>query len=253
MVYDVLDVGQNGGFTIKVTYKAVKMVQDGPGGRIDYDSSNPPAVLPTGAGGLAGLLGQSIILKMDSQGKVVEIQGVDALMANLGEKTGASPAAKMVMANLKEQFGDEAIKETYGNMVCFPDSPVGPGDSWTQKLPITKPFPMVVENVYKLSGRQNGIASLETKATLKTNEDIPPLDMGDFKMKFNLNGTIEGTVNLDENTGFPVESKLFQKIAGQIELSKKPGAGDVQPAPAVMKIPFLIESAITMETSEIKN
>lgn len=246
MTYNILDVDPNGISTIKITYSAIQFFQDGPTGKIEYDSSKPSKDLAPAAQGFAALVGQSLTVKMTSTNKLIEIQGVNEILDNLARKFSNNTATNAIMNNLKGLFDDESLKQMFEGDMAYPENPVSLGDSWAQKVTLSKIMPMIIEKNFTLKERNNGVAIIETKATVKSNESAPPMNLGTASVQYTLTGTYEGTLDLDEKTGMTLKSTIFLKISGNLlmTLSSKSDQS--------YTFPIKIDSVSTSELSEVK-
>ena len=227
--YEVLGVAPDGTAMIKVTYDALKMAMDGPTGKIDYDSKNPPAEIPAQAKGMAALLGQSIRMQMNSQGRVTKVEDVEALLdriiaqIDLPDETVKAAITTM----LKKQFGNDAMIGTMQSMMAtYPEAPVGVGDSWTSKANVTAGIPMQTESTYTLKSRSGGMATLGVQTKIQSNPDAEPMAMGPMKMTYNISGTQRGEMVVHEMAGWTISSKLTMEFKGDVKASGIPGMAD---------------------------
>ncbi|MCK4330156.1 hypothetical protein KAX02_09965 [candidate division WOR-3 bacterium] len=242
--FDVEDVDFNGSITVKVTYHSILFKQDGPMGKFEYDSSNPPVAIPPMAMGFNALVGQSFTMIISPEGNVKDIYGVDEMLSNMIEQLDLPdfPMMDDLMKNLKGQFGDEALKENMEKMMAvFPDSPVGIGDRWTKRLVLSRGFPVILDNTWTLKARKDGLAIIEVRSVVEPNEEAPPIDMGIMKINYKLSGEQKGTMEIQEVTGWPVQGELTQKFSGQVEMEGATQLG------ASMSWPISIESVIRFE------
>lgn len=230
--YAVQDVAADGTASIDVTYDAVTFKQDGPKGVIEYDSANPPKTLHPMTAGFAALVGQGFSMKMSSMGEVKEVTGVEALIDKM---VAALPvpdgAAKEAMEKtLKEQFGPEALKARMQTAAAtYPREAMGVGGTWVQTLKLTKGFPMMVENVYTLTARKDGIA------TIRITSKVSSLDMGGSKITYRFSGTQEGTQKIDEVTGWLIEMVIRQDLSGEMRIEGAPGMSRPRAVPMSVK------------------
>ena len=234
--HDVQEVGDDGTAVIQVTYDSVQYKVDGPIAQIDYDSSNPPPAdaLHPMVKGFAALVGESFWMDLTPQGQPTRIEGADQLVARVAEKTDP-----MLENQLKQQFGDQALKEMMEQMMgIYPDQPVAVGDSWSKKMVITKGLPMVMNNTWTLKSRQDGVAFIDVQSNLEPNPDAPALRMGPAKVKQQLSGTQQGSIEMDEATGWVLRSTVDQELSGDLA---------VEGGPQAMTIPMSVESQIRVE------
>jgi hypothetical protein len=244
--FKVEDIDADGVATIKVTFGPLAMrTQMGELG-IEYDSDNPPDEILPAARPLAAMVGRSFTLRLKPDGTLVELKGVDAMLeAALGTIALTDAQKERLRASLEQQFGDEALKELMTSTFKYlPDEPVGVGDTWTSAAATERGYPAVFETVYKLLARKDGVATIEAKTKITSNPEGPPQKMGAATVRYKLEGTQEGTFEIDEATGWYVGGKLTQKVQGEMMVSGLPGQAEGEEEP----VPIIIESTIALGT-----
>jgi len=217
--YDVQSVGSDGTMLVKVTYDWVLYTQDGPMGKVSYDSANPPATIPEAALGYAALVGKGFSAKMTPTGDITDVQGVDEMIAQMLDTLGVpeGSARAELEASLRSQFGGEALKESFEKAAFFyPDKPVAVGDSWSRPIALESGMPMILDTTWTLKARKNGIATVEARSNVQPNPGAKPLEMAGMTITYELSGEQTGTMELDEKTGWPVSATMKQNLTGQI-------------------------------------
>lgn len=217
--YAVQSVESDGTMRIKVTYDWVQYQQDGPMGKVSYDSANPPATVPEAALGYAVMVGRGFTCRINSSGEIVDIQGVDEMLSEMLDALGVPPGSGRDAAeeSLRSQFGSEALKESFAKAGLFyPDKPVAVGDSWNKKMFIETGMPMVLDTTWTLKARKDGIATLETRSDIHANPKAKPVELAGMTIRYELSGEQTGTIAVDEKTGWLVSSTLKQNLAGHI-------------------------------------
>ncbi len=245
--FNVEEVDTNGIASVKITYHSVFFKQDGPMGKIEYNSSNPPAIVPPMAVGFAALVGKSFSMKISPHGHIKDVQGVGAMLTHMMEKLDL-PEGHMrtsIEKQLRDQWGDEAIKEMMENtFAIYPDKPVGIGDSWTKRVIISRGFPMILDNTWKLKARKGGVAIIEASSIVKPNPEAAPIEMGPLRLSYDISGEQKGTMELQEATGWTIRAKLTQEFSGQANMEGTPQM------PEGMSWPISMESIISFEPFE---
>lgn len=224
-VYEVVKIDENGVASVNVTYKAVQFRSQGPTGAVDYDSTDAPKQVAPTAKGFAALVGETFSMKLAPSGRVLEIQGVSSMLQRVIGKLDLppGPARTELENNMKGQFGDQAMKASMENLTAiYPDRPVEIGDSWTKRVTIDKGFPMILESTYTLKARKNGVAVIALRNIIKPNPDAQPVQVGAIKMRYALSGEMQGTLEMEESTGWITHSQQNQKASGQITLLDGP-------------------------------
>jgi len=243
--FEVKSIADDGTATIVVTFGPMSLKSEGPMGKIEYDSENPPKDVPLPARAFATMLDQHFTMKMTPEGRVTEIRGMDVMFDKILEslELPEGPMKDSMIKSMKKQFGDQAIKEMLENFTgLMPDKPVGVGDAWSQKMALTTMFPSIIENTCTLTERKDGVATIAVDSTIKPNADAPPLTMGPMKMTYKLKGSQKGTFKLDEATGWFVSGKMTQKMSGEMVIEGTPGDAEKR------SLPMSMESVITFKS-----
>jgi len=250
MGFDVLDVDDNGNMSIKATYLTIHMKMEGPMGVMEYDSTKPPQ--PGAENQMsamqAAMLGQSFVMKFSPKGEILEIKGMDEMIAKMIDKMAVDEAKKQQTKEMMKNFiNEDKMKEMSGAMVAaLPPKPVGIGDSWTNKISVAVGFPMEIDTTNTLTDHKDGIVTIETNAKIETGDEAKPTEMGPMKMTMKMKGTQKGTIQIDSATGWIVRSKADANFAG--EFKTEPNEQMPQP----MTIPIAIESVTTVEPMAVK-
>jgi len=230
----VKEVRDDGAAVVQVTYDSLRLKQQGPTGNVDYDSSSPaPAESPHPmAKGFAVLVGQGFSVDLTPKGEVARVDGADQLAARMAENIEVPvPMLRPVMEQqIKQQFGDQAMKEMVEQMVGFrPDEPVAIGGSWSKRIAVTRGFAAILNSTWTLKSHKDGVAVVEVASTVEPNPDAAALDMGFAKLGYTLRGTQNGSLELDESTGWVVRSTVNQSLSGELTMKGGPGGDAAMP------------------------
>ncbi|OGF66666.1 MAG: hypothetical protein A2Y62_21365 [Candidatus Fischerbacteria bacterium RBG_13_37_8] len=241
--FAVEKVEPNGNATAKISYNSIKFEQDGPGGKIEYDSSNPPAKIPPAAAGFAALKEGTFTVILSPEGRVVDMKGIDKMLDLVIEKLDLPDEATRIQAkeNAQNFFGEQVMKEMMESMMAiYPEKPVGVGDTWSKVVLVSKGFPMILTNNFTLKKRKNGIATVEIKSSVQPYPEAAPMEMGPIKLKYELSGTQEGTMELEEATGWSKRATIKQNFTGTVHIEGAPQMSG-------MSFPMTVEGTITLE------
>lgn len=240
--FSVDDVDAAGVATITVQYDSVSFHARTPNGPVDYDSSQPPGQIPSMASGLAALVGQGYSMKTSPNGKVVEVSGLDKLLAGVLGKLNVSegPARTAAEKALREQINEQNMRSNLQNIFApFPDKLVALGESWTRKNQISIGFPLVIETTYTLQNRQNGLALVDMTGASATAPDAI-VDLGQMKMTYELHGSLHGSLQILESNGWTQSAQTMQTLTGSATIR----VANAQP----QTVPVTIQS--TMKTEQ---
>jgi hypothetical protein len=240
----VLDVDAQGNMRIQYTYLWSRLKQVNPMAQIDYDSSSKSPV-PAGAEGFAALIGQSYTVRMTPKGQVLDVNGVEQLRDAVLKKlpAGTDPAAP---TNLVAPYiNKDSLKQmTEAGMAIYPDRPVNVGDSWDKVITMAVGFMVTIQSKWTLQKEQAGVATIGLAATMRSDPNSPPMDAGGMKMKPDLSGTQEGTIQVAEATGLMIACKERQQLKGQVKIAASADA------PPMMTMPMTIDTQVTGEMGE---
>jgi hypothetical protein len=243
MKWDVLDVDAQGNMRIRQTYIWTAYKQTNPMGSVEYDSAKQ-ATPTAGAEVFAALLGQSFVVRVTPKGEVLDVNGVDEMRAAVlkklpagADQSAAGPAAMYLdKKNVKEMVG--------ANLAIYPDKPVDVGQSWTKKQTITIGFGIITESKWTLQKREGGVGIIAVTASLRSDPSSPPMEAQGMKMKFDITGTQEGTLRVEEATGLILSDQTRQQLKGNINVSAS--ADETQ----AMSIPSTFDTTSKMEMSD---
>lgn len=242
--FEVQEVKRDGAMRAKVTYQRVRMEQDGPMGKVDYDSANPPEKVHALAQGAASLVGQSVTMELMPDGRITRLEGMDALFKRMLDGMEFPPGVpKATMEEqLKRQFGDKAMRSSMEQLTAiYPEKPVAVGESWTRKARASVGFPMQVETTYTLKARKDGTALVGLKSKVAGDPKADPMKMGPLSMAFDVSGSQEGEMELDEATGWTKRAKITQDLSGKVKVEGMPGQTEA------MSWPITIQGTVAVE------
>jgi len=241
----VLDVDPQGNMQIQYTYLWTKSKQVSPMGQVDYDSSRQPAAVPAGAEVFAALLGQSFTAKVTPKGKVLDVNGVEQVRDTVLKKLPPGADATVMTGPLAAYLDKDSLKQMIETgMAIYPDKPVNVGDSWSKEVSIVMGFKVVIQSKWTLQKEQGGVATIGLAATLRSDPNGPPMDAGGMKVKADMKGTQEGTLQVAEATGLLAASKERQQLKGDVKVAASADA------PPMMVIPMTIDTQITGDMGE---
>jgi FKBP-type peptidyl-prolyl cis-trans isomerase len=207
MRYDVLKVDEAGNLTVKFSYTGATFMMNGPMGNLEYDSSVPGDKIADPVKGIAAMVGQSLQLTMSPAGRVLAIQGIDAMMDKM-IKAVDTPDANMrelIQGQMKAQFNTESIKKmTESSAAVYPDKPVAIGESWNRNAAFAamgSPS-LAMQSTYTLKDRRDGIAIIDSEAKMGGDANAPTVKVGMMDVKNELSGEMKSSLELEEATGW---------------------------------------------------
>ncbi len=250
MSFEVLAVDADGNMSIKTTYQTIHIKMEGPMGVMEYDSTRPEeagAANPMSAMYKA-MLGQSFVMKLAPKGRILEIKGMDEMIAKMIDKMATDEAMKQQMKEMMKNFiNEDKMKEMSGTMMAaLPQKPVGIGEAWTNKMSIPAGFPMEIEITNTLTDYKEGIITIQTNAKIESGDQPKPIEMGPVKMTMRMQGEQKGTTQIDKATGWMIRAKANMKFSGEVKMEPN------EQMPQGMTIPVTVEGVTTVEPMTVK-
>ena len=238
---DVLAVDGRGNMRIRGTYNWSMSKRTGPLGSLDYDSAMQPTP-PAGAEPFAALLGQGYLVKISPKGEVLDVNGIEELQAAVRKRLPPGAEADPALGALNQFLDGKGIKQMVESALSvYPDKPVEVGESWGKKRVMSPMFELTIDSKWTLQKREAGMATIAMTSSLRSNAD-KPVEAGGMKMTFDLAGTQDGTLRMQEVTGLIVSGLAQQQLKGEIKL------GDSAQGPLV--IPSVFDTKIKVEMSD---
>jgi hypothetical protein len=227
---DVLSVDANGIMDTEMTYKSMKMIMEGPMGKMEFDTAKPKPVDPNGnpaekmvADMFSAIAESKFQMKIKPNGETYDVRGLDVMVAKIKEKMGSSPETQNIDRFFDKLFDEKQIKEMTGTMMTgFPAGPVAVGDSWYDTISMNLMMPIDIETTYLFKSRKDGIAYIDAIAKFDMGDSSKPIEMGPNKMSMQIAGTINNSSEVDEATGLTRKSNIKMNFSGVLKTEANP-------------------------------
>ena len=207
------------GSWIAIRYDWARVKQEALTGTFDYDSRNPPEVIPPAALGFGALIGKGFSTKVTPDGRVVEVTGADEMIAGMMRDLSIADEGlrAQLERDLRDQYGDESLRKTMeGFVVRYPAEPIEVGDSWTAQMKVGGFMPYILDTTYTLESTEGDRATIALTSAISANPDAPASDMdvAGATMRYEVTGTQQGTMTVDLRTGWSADAELSQSVTG---------------------------------------
>lgn len=210
------------GVLAHITYDRLHVVMDNRGEHMDVtarqgDSSTEPVERMLG-----NVLGSVLTVHLDSRGIVRRVDGDAEIKTKVyGALGGAEPSVKLVVDNqLGKLFGPEFAKNTLQQLFkLVPDSISYVGDSWNVDQ-MQEGMKMQLSHIYTFAGVDDGIASVEGRAKIESDEDNSVTFM-DQQMPASLSGKGEDHYKVDMHSGMLLQGHSTLTLKGQLTVFGK--------------------------------
>jgi len=226
--YGVRSRYENGDYEISIKYLRVKSTQKSGLQTVSFDSDDSSEYVDPSMVGYRILVGSELQMRLTPAGKVSELSGFEKVLDRIIDELNIpdSPQRDKTIEGIRRQFGGDALRQSIEQMtIIYPDEPVATGESWNISYEMNFGFPMIVESVCTLLSREDGIADIDLVSTIRSNPNSEDIDMGMFSLRYDIEGSQKGLIELDEESGLPVKSDIGQDFTGTVSVS---GATDLQ-------------------------
>lgn len=142
--------------------------------------------------------GQTFTIKVNPEGKVLEVSGFDNMAKNIFDSIGLGEKEKAdVLTQFNEQFNADKMRSQFERVLyIFPNKEVNVGESW-QKITEMNAGEMKgkYKSTYKVTDIEGEMVTLSENSIIESEAGA----MG-------TNGTVEGTLVVDSRTGLVVNA-----------------------------------------------
>ncbi len=204
--------------SVTTAYKSLRMNMKMMGMEIDIDSDKPVennggedvTKNPIGMMNkvISGIVGKKFIIKVDEEGKVLEVTGFDKIFTDMVDSMGVDEdVKKQVTASMKEQFNDQSIKDQFAQVfTIFPNKEIKIGDSWEKSYSTGGKMAAKYTTTYLVKDMEGDHVTLTTKTKISSEKDGGDID-----------GTQTGNIVVDSKTGLMINAEFDQQLEVKTE------------------------------------
>ena len=198
---------------LRMTYNRAAMKMDAGGQKMTYDSQDPATKSSPMAGMMGGMVGQSLVITVTSQGEVTAVKGVEEFKKSV-LASNPNPALNQ---QLEQSLSESTLKSAMSQLFnIYPDHAVKPGESWVKNTSLNMgPAAMQLTSTYTLGSVQNGVAHVQVNGKLAV------------EGMATLTGTQSGTMDVDVATGLILGSNYHQTLTSPTDDSPMNISSDV--------------------------
>ncbi|MDO4763548.1 MAG: DUF6263 family protein [Flavobacteriaceae bacterium] len=157
------------------------------------------------------LAGSSFGIKMKENGEIISISGIEEIYKKM--ETAVKPLIKdanqrkQFIEYFKQGFNENVLKNEFAKGInILPKKGVKIGESWTETENIDEAGKIKSTITYTLTKVENGIAEISIKGGIPKKSDKKT--QNGITATISIEGTQNGSIQIDENTGWILNSKL---------------------------------------------
>ncbi len=216
---EVLRLDDDGGRTVRSTYRWIRYERQGVAGEITYDSSKADEPVPTDCLGYAAMIGEAYVFKVAGDGRISGLAGLKAMAQRIRAKLPAGELGDEFMREVRRYVDDKTVKEMLETgFGLYPDQPVAVGASWSTRVEQFQEGGGIRESELTLDKAAGGVGEISIRSRFSPNPKAEPVDWGDMRARFELTGTEQGRIRLDLETGIGLGTTLEHELTGYVVL-----------------------------------
>ncbi|MEO5946702.1 MAG: DUF6263 family protein [Chitinophagaceae bacterium] len=213
--YYSMDVVEDDGAikTVTSTYDRFKMDMNIAGMNMEVDSDKPVSGDGTDPMKmlnkiLGAIKGRQFTMKIDAEGKVLEVTGFEDMAKLIVDSMGIEGAeGQQLMAQFNKQFNEQSVKNQFERVLyIFPNKEIKIGDSWEKETTSVGMTGGNYNSVYTVTDIEGDMVTLDEKSTIKADEEGAKM-----------NGKVLSKLIVDSKTGLVVSADMDMTITTQAE------------------------------------
>lgn len=152
------------------------------------------------------MINSPFILTMNDDAEIENISGLENVKSKIRKIVGDSVPEEMIEV-------PDPSEEIENFFLTFPDSAVIVGSTWKKKLSSAiQGLPVSIINHYTVLERNNGMITIEFKSNINIDKSQVPKEYQEQLNAIKLAGTVNGTLLIEESTGWTMEVNAEQNI-----------------------------------------
>jgi hypothetical protein len=211
---------------LQVRYDRIKYVRDVAGEHLEYDSRQPPTDVPFALRMYHDMVKDGFSFWIDRQNRIVESDDFRTFLTRCLRNI-PEDKRQQVLFEAEANTGETGITDFIDNSIgLLPYGYHRAGDSWEKTRNVTRPVPMVVENVYTLKSLADDSAVISIHGMVSpSTTSTAPADEQEVRVSV-VGGQALGSCTVFRDTGLPRESRvetIVQMVvkAGQVEFGQE--------------------------------
>ena len=194
---EVMDVNAQGEATADCTVTWIRVREKSGTREMVYDSADRDHPFPPEAQGSfpAGLLGQTFTVRLSRQGQLRDVRGLGAMRDNIVARVPEGPTRQQVAEGITEEQLAKVVRDVLRPLAIYPSTPIGAGDSWSQRETLEPP-PYEHVTRWTLKSRRSGTALIEVDTAMTPRMPGPATP-----------GRARGQIEVEEATGRILHSR----------------------------------------------
>jgi hypothetical protein len=191
---------------------------------------------------LAFIKNKSFLITMTKEGRIIQVKNLDTVFDDILDNNTKLVTAQrqQIKAQLMQAFGEKSFKSNFEMVTAiYPHTAVKTGDTWTVENQLETVMEGSLRTTYQYTEAADNYNMITGNGKMETADKDAYIQVNGMPVKYNLSGTINSTIKVDNKTGWIIESKIGQNISGSAEIKDNPNL------PGGLTIPMVFESKMT--------
>jgi len=240
VTFKVLDVDQDGNYTMSRLIPRVKILASYPSGDMEFDTDNVEDSNPM-ADSFVWLTETPTEFVMSPEGNILKVIDSEKIADEFVKKfSGEGVESQMIMAMASQFTTEDGLKQSLGSFLLkYPDKKVKVGQPWesVSEMKLLISFKNTAST--KIKEMNKVTATLSQSVMIEQSEVDNVIEMQGMEMEYELSGEKQGSYEVNLETGLIIHGEESATISGLISV-------DSPQLPAPMTIPMTIKSSETI-------
>lgn len=193
------------------------------GDSIKISDSNDPSTMKSSEdsemNSLAVLIGRTIDLSINKNGKVIDFKGTESIKEEILKDSAAYGKPFDVFL---ENLSNEGMKAQFDVFHIYPDKPVKVGDTWNAEWSMSYGITFKINNTYTLRNVVGDTAVIDISGLVSTSNSTSKIDaknpMAALSKMMTINGKYSGEIKSDIKTGFIYKNEQTFDVKAEINM-----------------------------------
>jgi hypothetical protein len=225
-------------YDMNVSYQQLAMTMKLPNGDMTFNSEKKDEN-DIFSNILGAIKDKQFSMKMTSVGKIVEVKNLDSIFENVADKlSNLTPVQKQqIKDQLMQAYGEKAFKGSFEMVTAiYSNSAVQKGSTWTIKTKLESGMAATLTTTFELKDGTENYNLIIGNGKLETLDKDAYIQINGMPTKYNLTGTMNSSLKVNNKTGWIIEAKINQVMTGNVEIKDNPNL------PGGLTIPMSFET-----------
>src|SRR6185437_1447641 len=191
---------------------------------------------------LSAIIDKPFFIKMTTLGRIVEVKNIDSVFEEALDKFSklSETQKQQMMGQLMQSFGEKSFKGNFEMITAiYSNNRVEKGDTWTTKTNLETGMAATLITTFELKDKVENYNLIIGNGNIETLKKDAYTQVNGMPAKYNLTGTLNSSLKVDNKTGWIIEGKINELISGTVEIKDNPNL------PGGMSIPMSISAENT--------